>query len=170
MFNQMNNSAEFSDKVNEVSKKHREAVYGFNKLANGVTEDGKISEESKNEMLGYLNSIPKADRVYVVKDESFMEVVEYVLTTTDKELSEKYEGRVGEAQLKLYEGDDIEDVTLALFKEVYSKLATSGDEISVPDSSEIIEALMVGYYIFYAIFVLGLTFLLPEFLFANKEE
>lgn len=163
---------EYEKEFNVILKENREAVYGFNKLVNEVRADGVLKDDVREGMLGYLESIDAKDLEYLKKDKNFFEVVEYVLTTDDRVVDEKYVSDTFDVEWLIDSGDLVEDVTLNVFESYWSDLAKTADKGTDPfGMSETERTLSVSFILFgFMIAGFGSLFLFAMFKDDDGEE
>lgn len=163
---------EYEKEFKVILKENREAVYGFNKLVNEVRADGVLKDDVREGMLGYLESIDAKDLEYLKKDKNFFEVVEYVLTTDDRVVDEKYVSDTFDVEWLIGSGDLVEDVTLNVFESYWSDLAKTADKGTDPfGMSETERTLRVSFILFgFMIAGFGSLFLFAMFKDVEEEE
>lgn len=158
---------EYAKEFSVILKENREAVYGFNKLVNEVRADGVLKDDVREGMLGYLDSIDAKDLEYLKKDKNFFDVVEYVLTTDDRVVDEKYVGNTFGVTRLFESGDLVEDVTLTVFEAYEAELAKTADRGTDPFGPYEFERTLSLAFIMFGFTVAGFSSL---FLFAMLKD
>lgn len=161
---------EYEKEFNVILKENREAVYGFNKLVTEVRADGVLKDDVREGMLDYLESIDEKDLEYLKKDKHFFEVVEYVLTTDDRVVDEKYVSDTFDVEWLIDSGDLVEDVTLTVFESYWSDLAKTADKGTDPFGMSETERMLSVSFILFGFMIAGFSSLFLFAMFKDVEE
>ena len=161
---------EYIKRFEKVEKEHREAIYGYNKLVDEVRTDGVMSDEVREGMIDYLDTLSESDLELLVRSTNIFDISRYVLESGDDKVNEDkvHSGDFIVSYVVLEKGMDMEDAELEVFSEDRSKLATDVWESFGINQATFNSHVIVFYYLF--VFFLAMPVLVYFILYGSDGD